>query len=115
MAGSFCPVTGQRNHIMTSDTRDAVRLIQNGLEQLGHSPGPVDGLWGLRTARAIKALLAANGHAASLAPIGPLPWITEAKSALGRHEARDRTWLMDGSNAMAEVWETRQKPLGAAI
>lgn len=24
-----------------------------------------------------------------------MPWITEAKSALGRHEARDRSWLMD--------------------
>jgi uncharacterized protein (TIGR02594 family) len=80
---------------MTSDTDDPIRLIQTGLEQLGHSPGPIDGLWGLRTARAIKALLAANGRAASLAPIGPLPWISEAKSALGRHEARDRTWLID--------------------
>ncbi|WP_240793934.1 TIGR02594 family protein [Pseudorhodobacter turbinis] len=46
------------------------------------------------TARAIKALLAANGPAASQAPLGPLPWITEAKSAFGRHEARDRSWLM---------------------
>jgi uncharacterized protein (TIGR02594 family) len=24
-----------------------------------------------------------------------LPWITEAKTALGRNEARDRNWLMD--------------------
>jgi uncharacterized protein (TIGR02594 family) len=24
-----------------------------------------------------------------------LPWITEAKSAFGRNEARDRSWLMD--------------------
>jgi uncharacterized protein (TIGR02594 family) len=80
---------------MTSDTRAPIQLIQSGLEQLGHSPGPIDGLWGMRTARAIKVLLAANGRAASLAPIGPLPWISEAKSALGRHEARDRSWLMD--------------------
>ncbi len=29
------------------------------------------------------------------APPGPLPWITEAKTALGRNEARDRSWLMD--------------------
>lgn len=48
-----------------------------------------------RTALATKALLAANGPAASQALPGPLPWITEAKSALGRHEARDRSWLMD--------------------
>jgi len=70
-------------------------LIRNGLNQLGHSPGAIDGLCGLRTARAMKALLAANGRAAAVAPLGALPWITEAKSALRRHEARDRSWLMD--------------------
>ena len=80
---------------MNTDTRDPLRLIQSGLDKLGHSPGAIDGLWGLRTARAIKALLSANGRAASVAPPGPLPWITEAKAALGRHEARDRSWLMD--------------------
>lgn len=80
---------------MTIDTREPLRLIQSGLDKLGHSPGAIDGLWGLRTARALKSLLAANGRAASVAPPGPLPWITEAKSALGRHEARDRSWPMD--------------------
>jgi len=80
---------------MNTDTRDPLRLIQSGLDKLGHSPGAIDGLWGLRTARAMKALLAANGRAASVAPPGPLPWITEATSALGRHEARDRSWLVD--------------------
>jgi uncharacterized protein (TIGR02594 family) len=80
---------------MTINTRDPIRLIQTGLDQLGHSPGAIDGLWGLRTARAMKALLAGNGRPASVAPAGPLPWMTEAKSALGRHEARDRSWLMD--------------------
>ena len=80
---------------MTDIGSEPLRLIQRGLEQLGHSPGAVDGLWGLRTARALKALLAANSHAAAVAPPGPLPWITEAKSALGRNEARDRFWLMD--------------------
>ncbi len=80
---------------MTADTREPLRLIQSGLDQLGHSPGSIDGLWGQRTARAMRALLAANGHAAWLAPTAPLPWITQAKSALGRHELRDRSWLMD--------------------
>ena len=80
---------------MPTDTREPIRLIQSGLEKLGHSPGAIDGLWGLRTARALRSLLAANGRAASVAKPGPLPWITEAKSALGRHEARDRSWLMD--------------------
>jgi hypothetical protein len=41
-----CPVTGERSNIRTSDTRDPIRLIQSGLEQLGRSPGAIDGLWG---------------------------------------------------------------------
>jgi hypothetical protein len=80
---------------MFTDQTDAIRLIQNGLDKLGHNPGAIDGKWGVRTARALRQLIAANGRAASLVPQGPLPWITEAKTALGRHEARDRTWLMD--------------------
>ena len=80
---------------MTTDQTDAIRLIQSGLDKLGHAPGAIDGQWGVRTARALRQLIAANGRAASLSPQGPLPWITEAKTALGRNEARDRSWLMD--------------------
>jgi len=80
---------------MTSDQTVAIRLIQSGLDRLGHAPGAVDGKWGVLTASAIKQLLTANGRSAAVAPSGPLPWITEAKTALGRNEARDRTWLMD--------------------
>ena len=80
---------------MTTDSTDAIRLIQSGLDKLGHSPGTLDGQWGVRTARALKSLLVANGRAASLAPPGPLPGISEAKTALGRNEARDRSWLME--------------------
>ena len=80
---------------MQTDSTEAIRLIQSGLDRLGHSPGTIDGRWGVRTARALRQLIAANGHPASLSPQGPLPWIIEAKSALGRNEAIDRTWLMD--------------------
>ena len=80
---------------MNTDPTEAIRLIQSGLDKLGHAPGTIDGQWGMRTARALKQLIAANGQPATLAPPGPLPWITEAKTALGRNEARDRTWLMD--------------------
>ena len=80
---------------MTTGSKEPIRDIQRALETLGHSPGPVDGRWGLRTARALKSLLAANGKAASAVLQVSLPWIAEAKSALGRHEARDRSWLMD--------------------
>ena len=80
---------------MTKDSNDAIRLIQIGLDRLGHTPGAIDGQWGVRTARALRQLIAANDRAASQSPQGPLPWITVAKTALGRNEARDRTWLMN--------------------
>ena len=80
---------------MTADTREPIRMIQSGLDALGHPPGAIDGLWGQRTARAMKALLSAGGNAAWLTPSTTLPWMTEARSALGRHELRDRSWLMD--------------------
>ena len=83
---------------MTPDPDDDIRLIQSGLDKLGHAPGSIDGRWGVRTARAMKQLIAANGRAAAIAPPGPLPWITQAKTALGRNEARDRSWLMDWLN-----------------
>jgi|GEM_PF-4597079 len=56
---------------MSTDQTDAIRLIQSGLDKLGHSLGAIDGKWGVRTARALKQLLSANGRAAALAPIGP--------------------------------------------
>ncbi len=80
---------------MPTNSTEAIGLIQSGLDRLGHTPGAIDCQWGVRTARALKQLIAANGRSASVGQQGPLPWITEAKSALGRNEARDRTWLMD--------------------
>ena len=68
---------------MIADPTEAIQCIQSGLDKLGHTPGAIDGQWGVRTARALKQLIAANGRAASQAPPGPLPWITEAKTALG--------------------------------
>jgi len=78
---------------MNTNTREPIRLIQTALDQLGHSPGAIDGLWGLRTARGIKALLAANGRAASVAPPGPLQWITEANPAQDTHSRVDVTLM----------------------
>ena len=80
---------------MQTDSTEAIRLIQSGLAKLGHSPGTIDGRWDVRIARAVRQLIAANGRPSALSPQGPLPWITEAKTALGRNEARDRSWLMD--------------------
>ena len=80
---------------MSTNPTEAISLIQSGLDKLGHNPGAIDGQWSVRTACVLKQLVTANGRPVSLAPPGPLPWITEAKTALGRNEARDRTWLMD--------------------
>ena len=58
---------------MTSDpAREALRLIQCGLEELGHGPGPLDGRWGARTRGALERLLAADGRPAP-APTAPPP------------------------------------------
>lgn len=45
---------------MPTDFREQTRLIQTGLDKLGCSPDAIDGRWDLRTARAMKALLAAK-------------------------------------------------------
>ena len=58
---------------MTKDQTDAIRLIQSGLDRLGHAPGTIDGQWGVRTARALRQLIAANGREATLSSQGPLP------------------------------------------
>ena len=36
---------------MTTDPTEAIRLIQSGLDSLGHTPGAIDGQWGRHTAR----------------------------------------------------------------
>ena len=43
---------------MNTNSTEAIRLIQSGLDKLGHAPGAVDGQLGVRTARALKHLLA---------------------------------------------------------
>ena len=80
---------------MSTDQTDAIRLIQSGLDKLGHSPGAIDGKWGVRTARALKQLLSANGQSATLAPPGPLPWITNAENS-ARPQRSARPVLADG-------------------
>ena len=39
---------------MTTDPNEPIRLIQSGLDRLGHAPGTIDGRWGVRTARALR-------------------------------------------------------------
>jgi hypothetical protein len=53
---------------MTTHCTDAIRLIQSGLDKLGHTPSTIDGRWRVRTGRGLRQLIAANGQAASIAP-----------------------------------------------
>ena len=53
---------------MRIDIRDYIRLNQNGLDQVGHSPGALDRFWSPRTSRAVKPLLATKVRAASVVP-----------------------------------------------
>lgn len=72
---------------------DELRLIQRGLDGLGLDPGPIDGAWGPRTERAVRDLLRTAGKPVLADAVTDLPWMTEAKRVLGRHEGRDNGWL----------------------
>lgn len=52
------PCDGRKEQPNEYKSRVSIRLTQSGLDKLGHSPGASNGLWGLRTARAMKSLLA---------------------------------------------------------
>ena len=78
--------------------RDERRLIQRGLASLGFDPGPADGLFGLRTRKALKKWqssrkMAATGHLdAEVAKV----LLTEAEAAVrqqeeGSHEIKRET------------------------
>lgn len=51
----------QPGHVMS---KAAISLIQTGLRDLGHEPGPVDGYFGAKTQAAAEAWLAVGGKAA---------------------------------------------------
>ena len=71
----------------------AMKNIQRGLADLGHNPGPIDGIWGSRTHAAINRLLAQATKPVLADVVTDLPWMIEAKRTLGRHEVRDNGWL----------------------
>lgn len=90
---------------------DNIRLIQTGLAGLGYlGPNQSDGLWGSKTAGAVKALLDAGGKPARplpAAPVNTLPWVREMLSVLGLHESRDKArleaWLKSDGHALGSV------------
>ena len=54
---SWRPVEGERKKTSSSPTASPVREAQELLAKLGYKPGPADGLWGARTARAYGRFL----------------------------------------------------------
>ena len=56
-ARSWRPVEGKREKTSSSPTASPVREAQELLAKLGYKPGPADGLWGARTARAYGRFL----------------------------------------------------------
>lgn len=63
----FSGVPRQAGVVPTSNgwAREAMQSVQQRLAQLGHDPGPVDGVWGKRTRDALVAFQRASGLDAS--------------------------------------------------
>ena len=75
---------------MTSDpAREALRLIQCGLEGLGHGPGPLDGRWGARTRGALERLLAANASHGPAALAPPSAGMRPIRQGTAGHPVRE--------------------------
>lgn len=87
----------QMNRI-TSDQR-LIRQIQQGLDAMGHNPGPIDGLWGGRTQAAYLAFAKAYGFNSNefspivalmlLEPAIPRIPVTRPPRALNAQDFRD--------------------------
>lgn len=112
------PLTKYDNSALT---HQEVRSIQTNLGRLGFDPGPIDGIYGPRTASAILAfkrqrglrirefvgpktwdMLHETGHTETRVGIPELPWLAEIRRAMNLHEVYDnaglRRWLSsDGS------------------
>lgn len=58
------PVPAERT-LTTGHQGDDVRKLQERLAELGHDPGPADGIYGQKTAGAVRAYQAANGLTAT--------------------------------------------------
>lgn len=85
---------------------DPIRTVQTILKEAGFDPGPIDGVFGTRTADALRRALAAQ--VVRLVPAAPpapenrpfpsggprLPWIEAGLVPFGWHEVRDRDRLM---------------------
>ena len=79
---------------------DEIRLIQMGLESLGHDPGPADGKIGSRTRVALRAWQEAQG----LAPTGRLDKESATVLRAAGDSARPTDRIVGGEAARAGEW-----------
>lgn len=63
---------------------EKLKLIQARLAQLGHDPGPIDGVWGTKTRDAIIRHL---GLPVVAAELDAAPWLELARAQIGVREA----------------------------
>jgi uncharacterized protein (TIGR02594 family) len=73
---------------------------------LGYDPGPLDGVYGARTAAALRLMLAKEGRPALADAVDDLPWLVEGKRMLARHEGRDNgllsKWLRSDGKTLGD-------------
>lgn len=60
---------------MPSRSKESIQLIQHELARKGFDPGVIDGIWGRRTERAVRAFQAAHGLVID-GIVGPITWQT---------------------------------------
>lgn len=103
-------------------TKDEVKFVQERLDELGFSPGPIDGIIGPLTSSAVIAFKQSIGLRPR-AYVGPitwralseknepvqreeLPWMREARKVLGLHEIYDNKelakWLASDGYALGD-------------
>jgi uncharacterized protein (TIGR02594 family) len=79
------------------------RQIQQALADFGYDPGPVDGIYGPKTAAAVRMWQAGAsvtlepGDQPAVLPVSAaeeLPWMAVARAHLGLHETRDHAELL---------------------
>jgi peptidoglycan hydrolase-like protein with peptidoglycan-binding domain len=73
------PVPAQKPTIRRGSRGPAVRVLQESLITLGYNPGPVDGIFGLRTEAAVKAFQADRKIKVD-GIVGPVTWGEIAKA-----------------------------------
>lgn len=91
----LCLAKCERSPPMTTDTTEPKRAIQTTLESARPFPGHYRRTLGSAHRPRIEVPACRKWPCGDCRASWSPAWITDAKSALGRHEARDSSWLID--------------------